>query len=51
MKDKMDEKIIAIYFKDLSKERQKEILKQWHTTEKKENWGSFPVAYAVRSIS
>ena len=37
-----------IYFKDLTPDAQKDLLEKFQTTEKDENWDSFPLAVIVR---
>jgi len=37
-----------IYFKDLTPEAQKNLLKKFWTTERDENWELFPLAVVVR---
>ena len=44
------EKTFEIYFSDLNKEAQKELLKQWNVKIDETNWDIFPLTVIVKEI-
>jgi hypothetical protein len=43
-------KIVEIYFDDLTIEAQENLLEEFETTKKEENWDVFPITFIAREV-